>query len=70
MKQYSQNVATGREVIEHFIKELKNEGITYVPPWQPAEARRNETVDEKYADVLCSATLTSAVRSIYSILRL
>ncbi|XKL63866.1 hypothetical protein PGB90_006230 [Kerria lacca] len=35
MKQYSQNIATGKEVIEHFIKELKTEGITYVPSWKP-----------------------------------
>ncbi len=47
MKQYSQNVATGKEVIEHFVRELKNEGIIYIPPWKPQE---NETdgVEEKY----------------------
>lgn len=50
MKQYSQNVATGKEVIEHFIKELKNEGITYVPPWQPPESLENEKTDDKYVD--------------------
>lgn len=50
MKQYSQNVATGKEVIEHFIKELKNEGITYVPPWQPPESLENEKTDDKYVN--------------------
>lgn len=37
MKQYSQNVATGKEVIEHFIRELKNENIVFIPPWKPSE---------------------------------
>jgi hypothetical protein len=23
----------GKEIIEHFISELKKEGITYLPPW-------------------------------------
>lgn len=47
MKQYSQNVATGKEVIEHFIKELKNEGITHIPPWKPKEIVDDESSDEK-----------------------
>ncbi|XP_065203554.1 SEC14-like protein 1 [Planococcus citri] len=46
MKQYSQNVATGKEVIEHFIKELKNEGVTFIAPWKPSE-KQEEEVDEK-----------------------
>lgn len=47
MKQYSQNIATGKEVIEHFIKELKNEGITYIPPWKPLKSEDDDN-DEKY----------------------
>ncbi|XP_076672393.1 real-time isoform X2 [Andrena cerasifolii] len=34
MKQYAQNIAKGKEIIEYFIDELKQEGIIYVPPWQ------------------------------------
>ena len=35
MKQYSANISKGKEIIEHFIKELADEGITEVPPWKP-----------------------------------
>ncbi|XP_018905018.1 SEC14-like protein 1 isoform X2 [Bemisia tabaci] len=37
MKQYVQNVSKGKEIIEHFINVLKEEGITHVPPWIPPE---------------------------------
>lgn len=33
MKQYSANIAKGKEIIEFFIAELKNEGVTHVPRW-------------------------------------
>ncbi|XP_046386580.1 SEC14-like protein 5 isoform X2 [Ischnura elegans] len=33
MKQYSQNIAKGKEIIEHFISELRKDGITSMPPW-------------------------------------
>jgi hypothetical protein len=29
----------GKEIIEHFVIELKKEGITYLPPWsEPCKA--------------------------------
>ncbi|XP_031833337.1 real-time isoform X2 [Nomia melanderi] len=34
MKQYAQNIAKGKEIIEYFINELKQEGIVYVAPWK------------------------------------
>lgn len=33
MKQYTQNISKGKEIIEYFIKELEKEGITEVPAW-------------------------------------
>lgn len=33
MKQYSANIAKGKEVMEFFINELRSEGITTVPRW-------------------------------------
>ncbi|XP_015586213.1 protein real-time isoform X2 [Cephus cinctus] len=33
MKQYAQNIAKGKEIIEYFVNQLKEEGITYVAPW-------------------------------------
>ncbi|XP_061386869.1 protein real-time isoform X2 [Musca vetustissima] len=35
MKQYTQTTLKGKEIIEYFINELKEEGITEVPRWQP-----------------------------------
>ncbi|XP_011863997.1 PREDICTED: protein real-time [Vollenhovia emeryi] len=50
MKQYAQNIAKGKEIIEYFINQLKEEGITYVAPWKdPREASSEEekkNVDE------------------------
>ncbi|XP_076239595.1 real-time [Calliopsis andreniformis] len=37
MKQYAQNIAKGKEIIEYFINELKQEGIIYVPPWKDVD---------------------------------
>ncbi|KAK7085916.1 hypothetical protein SK128_015886, partial [Halocaridina rubra] len=34
MKQYSQNISKGKEIIEYFIEELRKDGITFVPRWQ------------------------------------
>ncbi|XP_068205744.1 SEC14-like protein 1 isoform X4 [Palaemon carinicauda] len=34
MKQYSQNISKGKEIIEYFIEELRKDGITSVPRWQ------------------------------------
>ncbi|KAB7498783.1 SEC14-like protein 5, partial [Armadillidium nasatum] len=33
MKQYSINISKGKEIIEHFINELKEDGITHIPIW-------------------------------------
>ncbi|XP_053598796.1 protein real-time isoform X1 [Microplitis demolitor] len=37
MKQYAQNIAKGKEIIEYFINELKEQGVTYVAPWVEPE---------------------------------
>ncbi|GAB1868948.1 Protein real-time [Camponotus japonicus] len=42
MKQYAQNIAKGKEIIEYFINELKEEGITYVPPWKDPQEGSSE----------------------------
>lgn len=33
MRQYGENIAKGKEIIEHFIEELRKEGIYHVPRW-------------------------------------
>ncbi|XP_049811451.1 protein real-time isoform X1 [Schistocerca nitens] len=57
MKQYSQNIAKGKEIIEHFINELKKEGVVYIPPWQEpedgsaaAEEERAQTANDSSGD--------------------
>lgn len=35
MKQYTQMTLKGKEIIEYFIEELRNEGITSAPVWTP-----------------------------------
>lgn len=37
MKQYSNNIAKGKEIIEFFVAQLRDEGITSVPEWQPSK---------------------------------
>jgi len=33
----------GKEIIEHFINELKKEGVTYLPPWsEPHKAIQDD----------------------------
>lgn len=48
MKQYAQNIASGKEVIESFINQLKEEGITSAPIWSPES---NETENENAIDM-------------------
>ncbi|EFN83960.1 protein real-time isoform X2 [Harpegnathos saltator] len=57
MKQYAQNIAKGKEIIEFFINQLKEEGITYVSPWKdsqeksPEEEKKNmDENNELYSD--------------------
>ncbi|KAM6957067.1 SEC14-like protein 1 [Aplochiton taeniatus] len=38
MKQYASSIKKGKEIIEYFLRELEEEGITYMPRWAPAVA--------------------------------
>ncbi|GCB60813.1 SEC14-like protein 1 [Scyliorhinus torazame] len=35
MKQYASSIKKGKEIIEYYLKQLEEEGITYVPRWTP-----------------------------------
>ncbi|XP_042336755.1 SEC14-like protein 5 isoform X1 [Sceloporus undulatus] len=39
MKQYTANIKRGKEVIEHYLKELISQGITFIPRWTPPAVR-------------------------------
>lgn len=45
MKQYTANIAKGKEIIEHYMKELRAEGITHIERWQ-----RPDNVEENVGD--------------------
>lgn len=47
MKQYSANIAKGKEIVEYFVNQLREEGITHVPVWSPSHASKNQN-DESY----------------------
>uniref|UniRef100_A0A4W6DDX8 SEC14 like lipid binding 1 n=1 Tax=Lates calcarifer TaxID=8187 RepID=A0A4W6DDX8_LATCA len=36
MKQYASSINKGKEIIEYYLKELDDEGITHVPRWTPS----------------------------------
>ncbi|XP_030645974.1 SEC14-like protein 1 [Chanos chanos] len=36
MKQYAASIKKGKEIIEYYLKELEDEGITHVPRWVPS----------------------------------
>ncbi|XP_029168276.1 protein real-time isoform X1 [Nylanderia fulva] len=42
MKQYAQNIAKGKEIIEFFINQMKEEGITFVSPWKDPQEGSSE----------------------------
>ncbi|KAM4530859.1 SEC14-like protein 1 isoform 1-T2 [Odontesthes bonariensis] len=35
MKQYASNINKGKEIIEYYLRELEEEGVTYIPRWTP-----------------------------------
>ncbi|KAJ8283851.1 hypothetical protein COCON_G00027010 [Conger conger] len=36
MKQYASSIKKGKEIIEYYLKELDEEGVTHLPRWSPA----------------------------------
>ncbi|KAG8128988.1 hypothetical protein E2320_015759 [Naja naja] len=35
MKQYTSNIKKGKEIIEYYLKQLDEEGVTFIPRWAP-----------------------------------
>ncbi|KAL4648044.1 SEC14-like protein 1-like [Arapaima gigas] len=38
MKQYASSIKKGKEIIEYYLRELEEEGITHMPRWTPSPA--------------------------------
>ncbi|XP_023159864.1 protein real-time [Drosophila hydei] len=52
MKQYTQTTLKGKEIIEYFISQLKEEGVTHVDRWvPPLDAPKSPTTDQHH-DIL------------------
>ncbi|XP_050735826.1 SEC14-like protein 1 isoform X3 [Eriocheir sinensis] len=47
MKQYSQNISKGKEIIEYFIEQLSKEGITYIPRWEEPKPEKSLVAKER-----------------------
>ncbi|KAG8565594.1 hypothetical protein GDO81_012912 [Engystomops pustulosus] len=42
MKQYTSNIKKGKEIIEYYLKQMEEEGITQLPRWTPAPKELQE----------------------------
>nr|XP_033816662.1 SEC14-like protein 1 isoform X1 [Geotrypetes seraphini]XP_033816663.1 SEC14-like protein 1 isoform X1 [Geotrypetes seraphini] len=42
MKQYTSNIKKGKEIIEYYLKQMEEEGITFLPRWTPSTAHSSE----------------------------
>ncbi|XP_069762631.1 SEC14-like protein 5 [Narcine bancroftii] len=61
MRQYTANVKRGKEVIEHYLKELTAQGIQHVPRWAPpAPLRAAAPVPESSSSVTVPTLWTEA----------
>ncbi|XP_059611478.1 protein real-time isoform X2 [Phlebotomus argentipes] len=57
MKQYTQTTLKGKEIIEYFIGQLKQEGITHVPRWASVDANDDEGVDAESVKLQTSGSV-------------
>uniref|UniRef100_A0A8C3RWP6 SEC14 like lipid binding 5 n=1 Tax=Chelydra serpentina TaxID=8475 RepID=A0A8C3RWP6_CHESE len=63
MKQYTANIKRGKEVIEHYLKELISQGITFIPRWTPPPSPHpncNQNVSHGLLGMLSSPSWTKA----------
>uniref|UniRef100_A0ABI8A0P9 SEC14 like lipid binding 1 n=1 Tax=Felis catus TaxID=9685 RepID=A0ABI8A0P9_FELCA len=60
MKQYTSNIKKGKEIIEYYLRQLKEEGITFVPRWTPPPiASSSETSSSCKKQAASSAAVVS-----------
>ncbi|XP_064554042.1 protein real-time [Drosophila montana] len=52
MKQYTQTTLKGKEIIEYFISQLKEEGVTHVERWVPPLDAPKSPTTEQHHDIL------------------
>ncbi|XP_025783337.1 SEC14-like protein 1 [Puma concolor] len=60
MKQYTSNIKKGKEIIEYYLRQLEEEGITFVPRWTPPPiASSSETTSSCKKQAASSAAVVS-----------
>uniref|UniRef100_A0A8C8WXN2 SEC14 like lipid binding 1 n=1 Tax=Panthera leo TaxID=9689 RepID=A0A8C8WXN2_PANLE len=60
MKQYTSNIKKGKEIIEYYLRQLEEEGITFVPRWTPPPiASSSETSSSCKKQAASSAAVVS-----------
>ncbi|ERE67791.1 SEC14-like protein 1 [Cricetulus griseus] len=58
MKQYTSNIKKGKEIIEYYLRQLEEEGITFVPRWTPPSlGPSSETSSSSKSQALSAAVL-------------
>jgi hypothetical protein len=66
MKQYSTNLAKGKEIIEYYVNELMNEGITNIPLWTESLSPPNSTQESTTISINEDPSLIAARRRLSS----
>lgn len=67
MKQYSQNIKKGKEVIEYYINELMSEGIMYIPPFDEKKDVPEIHVTESTTVASCSSSRSNSLTQSHSV---
>ncbi|XP_060058806.1 SEC14-like protein 1 isoform X3 [Erinaceus europaeus] len=49
MKQYTSNIKKGKEIIEYYLHQLEEEGITFVPRWMPPSLKPSSEISSSSA---------------------
>nr|BAC33044.1 unnamed protein product [Mus musculus] len=57
MKHYTSNIKKGKEIIEYYLRQLEEEGITFVPRWTPPPVGPSETCSSSKNQVTSAAVL-------------
>ncbi|XP_059900379.1 SEC14-like protein 1 [Gadus macrocephalus] len=63
MKQYASSIKKGKEIIEYYLRELEQEGVTHVPRWTPSLAPKAAPLGRLTAPPLSSITANTTSSS-------
>ncbi|KAM9296092.1 SEC14-like protein 1 [Gastrophryne carolinensis] len=64
MKQYTSNIKKGKEIIEYYLKQMEEEGITHLPRWTPAVKPQEECLSSTSGHSVSPAQNIPTVNSV------